>query len=131
MNFMNHTVSDPNYYPNSFDGPTPDPAFAPPAIDVQGLADRHEYIGGDIDFVQAGDLYSRVLSDYDKTNLIKNITGHIKNAQQRIQYRQTALFYKAHPEYGTRVANGLGLDIARVKQLAAMTQEDRIKATDQ
>ena len=123
--------SGPNYYPNSFDGAAPDAKFAPPAIDVQGLAARHEYIVGDIDFVQAGDLYSRVLSDYDKTNLIGNIVGHLKNAQQRIQYRQSALFYKAAAEYGTRVAEGLGLDVDKVKKLAAMSQEDRVKATAQ
>lgn len=123
--------SGPNYYPNSFDGALPDAKFTPPAIDVQGMAARHEYIVGDIDFVQAGDLYSRVLSEYDKTNLVNNIIGHIKNAQQRIQYRQVALFYKAAAEYGTRVAEGLGLDVNKVKELAAMSQEDRVKATAQ
>jgi len=119
----------PNYYPNSYDGAFPDKRFAPPAIDVQGLAARHEYPLGDVDFEQAGDLYGRVLSDYDRTNLIGNITGHIKNAQQRVQYRQTALFYKAHPEYGIRVAEALGLDVNKVKTLAAMTNEERIAAT--
>ncbi|MDU1889707.1 MAG: catalase [Dysgonomonas sp.] len=121
--------SAPNYYPNSFHGPQPDAKFTPPTIDVQGMAARHEYPLGDIDFVQAGELYSRVMSDYDKGNLIKNIVGHIKNAQQRIQYRQTALFYKANPEYGTRVAEGLGLDTGKVKSLASMSQEERVKAT--
>lgn len=119
----------PNYFPNSMDGASTDAKFIPPAIDVQGLAARHEYPLGDIDFVQAGELYSRALSEYDRTNLIKNIVGHIKAAQQRIQYRQAALFYKAHPEYGTRVAEGLKLDLAKVKNLAAMTQEERVKAT--
>lgn len=123
--------SGPNYYPNSFNGPAPDSKFTPPAIDVQGMAARHEYIVGDIDFVQAGDLYSRVLSDYDKTNLINNLVGHMKGAQERIQYRQTALFYKAAVEYGTRVAEGLGLDLEKVKALAAMSQEERVKATAQ
>lgn len=121
--------SVPNYYPNSFNGPAPDVKFTPPAIDVQGMAARHEYPLGDIDFVQAGALYSRAMSDYDRSNLISNIVGHIKNAQQRIQYRQCAIFYKAHPEYGTRVSEGLGLDLAKVKNLAAMSQEERVKAT--
>lgn len=123
--------SGPNYYPNSFNGPSPDAAFTPPAIDVQGMAARHEYIVGDVDFVQAGDLYSRVLSDYDKTNLINNIIGHIKHAQQRIQYRQVALFYKAAAEFGTRLTQGLGLDLEKVKNLAAMSQDDRVRATAQ
>ena len=121
--------SAPNYYPNSFNGPAPDAKFTPPAIDVQGMAARHEYPLGDIDFVQTGALYSRAMSDYDRSNLISTIVGHIKNAQQRIQYRQCAIFYKAHPEYGTRVAEGLKLDIAKIKNLAAMSQEERVKAT--
>ncbi|MBK5721343.1 catalase [Dysgonomonas sp. Marseille-P4677] len=127
MNIGNQAA--PNYYPNSFNGATPDAKFTPPSINVQGIAARHEYPLGDIDYVQAGELYSRVMSDYDRNNLISNIVGHIKNAQQRIQYRQTAIFYKAHPEYGTRVAEGLGLDVSRVKELANMSQEERVKAT--
>lgn len=121
----------PNYYPNSFDGSAPDAKFTPPSVDVQGMAARHEYKLGDVDFVQAGDLYAKVLSDYDKTNLINNIVGHIKHAQPRLQYRQTALFYKAHADYGTRIAKALGLDVAKVEQLAAMSQEDRVRATAQ
>ncbi|MCE5257634.1 MAG: catalase, partial [Chloroflexi bacterium] len=54
---------------------------------------------------------------------------HMQGAQQRLQYRQAALFFKADPEYGQRVAEGLGLDTARVAALAAMTQEERVKAT--
>lgn len=128
MNTRNDAPA-PNYYPNSFEGAAPDAKFTPPALDVQGLAARHEYPLGYIDFVQTGELYGRVLSDYDKTNLINNLVGHMKNAQQRIQLRQAALFYKAHPEYGTRIAQGLGLSVDKVKQLAEMSQEDRVKAT--
>lgn len=126
-----HNYTGPNYYPNSFGGAEPDKQYATPPIDVKGMADRHEYVLSDADYAQAGDLYGRVLSDYDKTNLVGNIVAHIKNAAKRIQLRQTAIFYKAHPEYGTRVAEGLGLDINEVKRLAEMSQEDRVKATAQ
>ncbi len=129
MNMGAMDLPSPNYYPNSFDGASPDAAFTPPSLDVQGMAARHEYKVSDDDFVQAGDLYSRVLSDYDKANLVNNIVGHIGHAQERIQYRQTALFYKANEEYGTRVAAGLGLDINKVKELASMSPEERAKAT--
>lgn len=127
MNFGGDVT--PNYYPNSFDGAAPDKQYVVPPIDVQGLAARHEYKLTDDDFVQAGDLYAKVMSDYDRANLVSNILGHIKNARQRIQYRQTAIFYKANADYGTRIANGLGLDLGKVKDLAAMSQEDRVKAT--
>ncbi len=52
-----------------------------------------------------------------------------QGAQKRIQLRQTALFFKADAEYGERVAKGLGLDVREVKRLAAMSQEERVKAT--
>lgn len=119
----------PNYWPNSFGGATPDPSVAPPAIDVAGMAGRHAYTLGDVDFVQAGALYGKVMTDEDRAHLIGNIVGHLKNAQKRIQLRQTALFYKTDPDYGKRVAEGLGLSPEEVKELAAMSQEDRVKAT--
>ncbi len=128
--YMNmHVHGAPNYFPNSFDGPAPSASFNPPAIKVEGYADRHEFVLTDDDFVQAGDLYAKVLSDYDRANLVKNIAAHLGNAQQRIQLRQAAVFYKANADYGTRVAQAIGLDVEKVKKLAAMTQEERVKAT--
>jgi len=121
----------PNYWPNSFGGPDPDPEAALPPIDVSGLAARHEYPLGDIDFVQAGLLYRKVMKDEDREHLISNIVGHLGGAQMRIQLRQAALFYKADNEYGERVAKGLGLGLDEVKKLAEMSQEERVKATAQ
>jgi catalase len=45
--------------------------------------------------------------------------------------RQTALFYKADPDYGRRIAEGLGLDTKEIERLAEMSQEERAKATAQ
>jgi len=129
MRFDNNGGGAPNYYPNSFGGPTPDPAADEPPFEVAGTAGRHEYTHPNNDFVQAGDLYRTVMTDQEKTNLVGNIVGHLKNAAKRIQLRQTALFYKADPDYGTRVAEGLGLETDEVKRLAAMSQEKRSKAT--
>ncbi|MFH1865973.1 MAG: catalase [Candidatus Eisenbacteria bacterium] len=120
----------PNYWPNSFGGPAPDPAMAPPAIDVAGMAARHEYELGDVDFEQPGVLYRKVMTDEARDHLIGNIVGHLGGAQKRIRLRQTALFYKVDADYGKRVATGLGLDVAEVKRLAGMTQEERVKATE-
>ncbi|UCH95591.1 MAG: catalase [Candidatus Aminicenantes bacterium] len=119
----------PNYYPNTMGGPGPDPQVGAPPIDVSGMAARHAYTLSDDDFVQAGDLYRKVMTDQDRDHLIGNIVSHLGSAQKRIQLRQTALFYKADQEYGRRVAEGLKLDLAEVKRLAAMSQEDRVKAT--
>ena len=118
-----------NYWPNSFGGPAPDPEMAPPAIEVSGIAARHTYELDDADFVQAGDLYRKVMTDTDREHLVNNIVSHLKNAQKRIQLRQTALFYKADPNYGQRVVESLALDMENVKKLATMSQEDRVQAT--
>ncbi len=119
----------PNYYPTSFGGPSPDPGVSGPPIDISGLAVRHEYGLTDDDFVQAGDLYRKVMTDEDREHLIGNIVGHLGNAHRRIQLRQAAIFHKADPEYGQRVAEGLGLDVSEVRRLAAMSQEERVEAT--
>lgn len=120
---------EPNYWPNSFGGPAPDPDVAAPPIDVAGMAARHEYQLGDVDFVQAGDLYRQVMIDEDREHLISNIVAHLGAAHKRIQLRQAALFYKVDAGYGERVANGLGLTLDDVKRLADMSQEDRVKGT--
>ena len=129
MNFSDNGGGAPNYYPNSFGGPEPQPSAAEPPFEVEGTADRHPYTHPNDDFFQAGELYRRVMTDEDRTNLVGNITTHLVNAEKRIQLRQSAVFYKADPEYGSRVAEGLGLDVKEVEQLAAMSQEERAKAT--
>ncbi len=129
MRLDNNGGGGPNYWPNSFGGPGPDPALAPPALALDGTAARHAYELSDVDFVQAGNLYRQVMTDTDREHLVGNIVGHLQHAQPRLQRRQTALFYKADPDYGARVAAGLGLDLEDIKHLAGMTQEERVAAT--
>jgi catalase len=129
MRFEQNGGGGPNYWPNSFGGPAPDASVAPPSIDVAGMAARHVYQHTDIDFVQPGALYRNVMTSDERQHLVRNIVGHLKNAHQRLQLRQAALFFKADPEYGEGVACGLGLNLEEVKQLAAMSQEERVKAT--
>lgn len=120
----------PNYWPNSFGGPAPDEAAVEPSFPVEGVAARQAYGHENDDFVQVGALYSKAMNDQDRKNLVGNIVDHLGGAQKRIQLRQTALFYKAHPEYGAGVAKGLKLPLDEVKRLAAMSQEERAKATE-
>lgn len=119
----------PNYWPNSFNGPAPDPTAAEPPFEVSGDAARQPFSHPNDDFVQAGNLYRKVMSETDREHLVGNIVGHLGNAQQRIQLRQTALFYKADPDYGRQVADQLGLDIKQVQRLAEMSPTDRARAT--
>jgi catalase len=118
MRFDDNGGSAPNYWPNSFGGPEPKSNVEEPPVEISGEIGRHEYTHPNDDFVQAGELYRRVMSDQDRANLISNIVGHLKNAQPQIQMRQAVLFYKADPDYGSRVAKGLGLDIGEIAKLA-------------
>ena len=129
MRFDANGGGSPNYYPNSFGGPTPEPEAGEPAFEVSGKAARQRYTHPNDDFVQAGDLYRKVMTDEDRDHLIGNIVAHLGNSQKRIQLRQTALFYKADPEYGRRVAEGLGLEVKEVERLAEMSHEERAKST--
>jgi len=119
----------PNYWPNSFGGPEPDPTAGEPPFEVSGLGARHASTHPNDDFIQPGNLYRDVMTDQDRMNQIRNIVDHLGGAQKRIQLRQTALFYKADPDYGRRVAEGLGLEVQEVERLANMTQEERVQVT--
>ena len=119
----------PNYYPNSLGGPEPQPEVAEPGIEVSGKTGRQPHNHPNDDFVQAGDLFRKVMNDMDREHLIGNIVDHLGNAKKNIQLRQTALFYKADPGYGSGVAKGLKLDVKEVERLAKMSQEERVRAT--
>jgi len=111
MRFDANGGSAPNYYPNSFGGPEPDIQTADPAYEVSGKVARQPYTHPNDNFVQPGNLYRKVMTDQDRDNLIGNIVSHLCNAKKEIQIRQTKIFYKADPEYGQRVAEGLNINI--------------------
>jgi catalase len=129
MRFDGNFGGKPNYYPNSFEGPEPKPGIGEPPFEVSGKAARQKYIHPNDDYVQAGDLFRKVMKDMDREHLVGNIVDHLSGARKRIQYRQSAVFYKADQEYGRRVAQGLNLDVKEVIRLAGMSPEERAKAT--
>ncbi|OCT12333.1 catalase [Paenibacillus pectinilyticus] len=98
------------YEPNSAGGPSETPAYKPAAFEVSGSADSVVYDHHD-HYTQPGDLY-RLLSEDERERLVQTIVGAMKPVEQdAIKLRQIGHFYKADPEYGTRVAAGLGLSI--------------------
>ncbi len=111
MRFDGNEGDAPNYYPNSFGGPEPDSKAAEPEFEVSGKAARQPYTHPNSDFVQPGNLYRNVMTDTDREHLIGNIVSHLRNANKDIQLRQAQIFSKADPEYGKRVAEGLGITL--------------------
>ncbi|MGG0033251.1 catalase KatA [Priestia megaterium] len=98
------------YEPNSFGGPTESQENKQAAYPVSGVADSVAYDHND-HYTQAGDLY-RLLSKDERTRLVANIVEAMKPVEkEEIKLRQIQHFYKADPEYGTRIADGLGLSV--------------------
>jgi len=108
MRFDGNSGNAPNYEPNSFDGPQEDPSYRQPPLPLEGAADRYEQRSGSDDFIQAGDLY-RLMTPDQQQRLIDNILGSMASVPKEIQQRQVDHFTKADPEYGRRIAEGLGL----------------------
>jgi len=103
----------PNYYPNSENYPVPNPSVKICPFEAQGMVARYEYQHPNDDFVQPGNLYRLMKSD-EKSRLVHNIVGHLGVAKKEIQERQCKIFHRADPDYGTRVAKGLGLDTQKL-----------------
>lgn len=98
------------YEPNSLGGPTETPANKQASFEVSGMADSVSYDDAD-HYTQAGDLY-RLLPEEEKTRLVATIVGHMMPvADDSIKKRQIEHFLKADPEYGGRVAAGLGIEL--------------------
>ncbi|UOQ91664.1 catalase KatA [Halobacillus shinanisalinarum] len=110
MRFDDNGGGQPNYEPNSLGGPEEQTDSKQAAYEVSGLADSVSYDHHD-HYTQAGDLY-RLLSEDERTRLVENIVGSMKPVERdEVKLRQIEHFYKADPEYGTRVAEGLGLHV--------------------
>lgn len=107
MRFDGNYGSQVNYQPNSFNGPIDDNRFKEPPLKISGDADRYDHRKGNEDYSQAGDLY-RLMSADQKSQLINNIVEAMKSVPREIQQRQIKHFTAADPDYGTRVAKGLG-----------------------
>lgn len=98
------------YEPNSFGGPAESHEDKTTAFPVTGLAENVAYDSDD-HYTQAGDLY-RLMSEEEQTRLINTVVNAMKPVKSdEIKLRQIGHFYKADPEYGKRVAEGLGLSV--------------------
>ncbi|MEK6447877.1 catalase KatA [Priestia aryabhattai] len=98
------------YEPNSFSGPTESHENKQAAYPVSGVADSVAYDHNN-HYTQAGDLY-RLLNEDERTRLVANIVEAMKPVEkEEIKLRQIQHFYKADPDYGKRIADGLGLSV--------------------
>jgi catalase len=97
------------YEPNSFGGPTADPAFKEPPLKISGDADWYDQKRGvDDDYVQPGNLY-RLMPPDEQQRLIENLCSSLSKVSRELQEKMVAHFGKADEDYGSRIAKGLGL----------------------
>ena len=109
MRFDDNGGAGPNYEPNSFGGPTENPAFAEPPLKISGDADRYEQKRGvDDDYIQPGNLY-RLMPPDEQARLIQNIVGSLSKTPKAIQEKMVEHFTRADADYGAGIAKGLGL----------------------
>ncbi|KAF9287602.1 hypothetical protein BGZ88_008545 [Linnemannia elongata] len=95
--------SAPNYEPNSFGGAKQTAvASTYSSFELNAIAARHIIQLSDEDFVQPGNLY-RLLSAEEKSDLIDNMAGHLKNAKVFLQERQVGHIKRADKEWGARL----------------------------
>jgi len=112
---INNQGRHANYEPNSIPGePIEKPEYKIHATAVEGNVGRTRTTHPNDDFAQVGEFYRKVLTPEQRTRLIQNIVGHLKNARKDIQQRQVNVFLRCDREYGTRVAQGLGLELAKL-----------------
>lgn len=101
-----------NYEPNSMGGPVELSHALRKGLRIEGQTGSvpYEKHSEDNDFVQAGNLY-RIMSEEQKKILVDNIVSELKNVRKDIAEKQIKHFYKADKDYGTRIAEELGLKL--------------------
>ncbi len=124
MRFDGNSGAAANYEPNSFNGPTQDPAFRERPRTITGSVDRHNHRLDADYYTQPGNLF-RLMKPDARERLIGNIVASMKSVPQRIQELQIQHFHEADPAYGAGVAKGLGLDIQKV-----LTSRNQVAAAD-
>lgn len=102
----NHTGA-PNYFPNSFAGPTHD--FKHKECNKMcPTGDVERYNSSDDDnYSQVTDFWLSVLSPEERTRLIQNMVDSLKGTQDFIQERCIKNFSQVHPDIGKQLTAGL------------------------
>lgn len=119
--------SAPNYFPNSFSGPSTTASASWHEEASSGDVARYE-TGDEDNFSQCGEFFRRVLCGPAKERLTDNIAGNLVNAQEFLQDRVIANFAAADKTYGKMVKDKvLRLRAQKAKSSAAASAQQRSK----
>lgn len=99
------------YQPNNSNEWQEQPEFTEPPLKLSGdAAHWSHYADSDDHFSQAGDLY-RMMSKKQQETLIKNTAKSMGDIPDEIKIKHIKHCYKADKDYGSRLANELGLNV--------------------
>ena len=111
---INNQGAEVNYEPNALHGTeeVPDAALSPDSVRGETRAQPYRY---QVDYTtQAGDLY-RLMSEPEQERLINTIKDALGQVTlPGVKELEIKQFYEADKNYGTRVANALGMNIADI-----------------
>ena len=83
---------------------------------VEGHLGRYQTSRTTDDYTQAGERY-RTFETWERDDLIANLVDDMKQCPEVIQLRMVWHFWHCDEDYGTRVAKGAGIDLAKAKAL--------------
>jgi catalase len=120
----------PAYTPNSEGYWSAQPEVMEPPLDIEGAMWHYDPKDDPTDdnFRAGGDLY-RVLAEDKKKLLIENTARNIAPVTENIKYRHAVHCYWADEDYGKRMTEALGLDMAKVTELAKGDHKTLVAAT--
>lgn len=95
-----------NYFPNSFNGPDQNKIYTESRFQVSGDVERYNSADDD-NYGQVTLFWTKVLKSDERERLIKNIAGHLQNAQDFLQERAVNMFTKVHIDLGKGIRSEL------------------------
>ena len=119
----------PNYWPNTMGGASPS-GHAQPPVPFAGEAGRYVRAVEDIDYKQPAALWSKVMGDAEKDQLVTNVSNHMNGGVlDRIKKRSLVMFWKMDKDCARRICERVGINPADVEKLAALSFDELVKAT--
>ncbi len=100
--------NEPNYEPNSLNGPVADPKYAAKTFPVKGFAQRQNYeVTGDIDYEQPRALWVKVFKQENRDYLVGAMAKSMGKARPDIKDRMIKLCARVHPDFGEALTKAL------------------------
>jgi catalase len=118
----------PNFWPNSFDGPSPK-AHPYPQVPIPGPTGRYQTPVEPRDYAQAAVLYKKVFTKAERERFLDNVAAALSPVAERIKLRSLVMFWKMDPSCAANLAKALKADIGEVEKLSGLSQEKLVEAT--